>query len=65
MKDDAMMMQANQIWSLLDDMAENHPLGYKVFVKNQMNREQYEYKPPVAKICIKAHSMVVIRSYRY
>ena len=61
MNDAEMMKQANQMWSMLDEMAENDPKGYKEFINTQRAKEKIESMPPIANMCIKARSKVVIR----
>lgn len=49
----AALSQVNQLWSLLDDMAENNPDDYKVFIERQM-RDRAEYlSPPEPHSCLR------------
>ena len=58
---EAMMKQAQQIWSMLDDMAENDPKAYRKFI-DQQNAEQKKFmKPPEPHMCVQT-SMIVSKT---
>ena len=53
-----MMQQAQHIWSMLDDMAENDPKAYRRFIEKQ-KAEQKEYmSPPEPHMCVRTQMIV-------
>ena len=55
-----MMQQAQHIWSMLDDMAENDPKAYRRFIEKQ-KAEQKEYmSPPEPHMCVRTQMIVSV-----
>ena len=52
MEDSKMTAQASQIWSMLDDMAENNPSAYRKFIDKQMKEGRELNKPPKSHMCV-------------
>ncbi|KAK3107152.1 hypothetical protein FSP39_008233 [Pinctada imbricata] len=49
---DSMMKQAQNIWTMLDEMAENNPQAYQKFI-NEKTKKGMEYmKPPEPHMCV-------------
>lgn len=50
-----LLAQASQLWTLLDDMAENCPEGYRQFMQQQLNSARECFAPPEPHLCLQAH----------
>ncbi len=62
--DDSMMNQAQQIWSMLDDMSQNDPQAYRKFIDKQLKEGREAMKPPEPNMCIKTR-IIVSTSYMF
>ncbi|GFO29876.1 pih1 domain-containing protein 2 [Plakobranchus ocellatus] len=49
---EGMSAQAQQIWSMLDDMAENDPAAYRKFIERQMKEGKEYMAPPDPHMCV-------------
>ncbi|WAR04668.1 PIHD2-like protein [Mya arenaria] len=49
---EAMMQKASHIWSMLDDMADSDPSGYKKFIDKQMMERKEFMSPPEPHMCV-------------
>ena len=49
---DAMLNQAQHIWSMLDEMATASPETYQKFIKKQLKDGQEVMKPPNPHMCV-------------
>nr|CAJ82634.1 novel protein [Xenopus tropicalis] len=47
-----MLAQVNQLWSMLDDMAENSPESYQKFIQRHMKEGKEFMTPPEPNLCI-------------
>lgn len=54
----AALNQVNQFWTMLDDMAQNHPDKYKTFIERQMRHTAEYFSPPEPNICLRASVQV-------
>ena len=55
---ESMMKQAQNIWTMLDEMAENDPASYRKFI-NQKTKEGKEYmQPPEPHMCVETLMLV-------
>lgn len=52
MGDPQTMTQASQIWSMLDDMAENNPTAYRKFIDKHMKEGKEMNAPPKPHMCV-------------
>ena len=52
MGDAQTMTQASQIWSMLDDMAENNPSAYRKFIDKQLKEGKEMNAPPKPHMCV-------------
>ncbi|XP_058049955.1 PIH1 domain-containing protein 2 [Ahaetulla prasina] len=50
---DEMLTKATQLWSMLDDMAENNPKSYRHFMQQQLKEANLHYAPPEPCLCLK------------
>ena len=55
---ESMMQQAQQVWSMLDDMANNDPKAYKAFIDKQMVERNNFMEAPQPHMCVKTEMMV-------
>ena len=55
---DSMMQQAQHVWSMLDDMANNDPAAYKKFIDKQMAEKKEFMAPPEPHMCIQTQMTV-------
>lgn len=55
---DSMMKQAQQVWSMLDDMAENDPQAYKAFIDKQAAERKEFMAPPETHMCVQTQMVV-------
>jgi hypothetical protein len=55
---ESMMQQAQQVWSMLDDMADNDPGAYKAFIDKQMAERNNFMAPPEPHMCVKTEMVV-------
>lgn len=55
---DSMMKQAQQVWSMLDDMAENDPQAYKAFIDKQAAERKEFMAPPEPHMCVQTQMVV-------
>ena len=60
MHPDQMMQQAQQIWKMLDDMAENDPAAYRKFIDKQMADGKESMKPPKPHMCVQTKIQVTV-----
>ena len=58
MSPDQMMQQAQQIWKMLDDMAESDPAAYRKFIDKQMEEGKESMKPPEPHMCVQTKILV-------
>jgi len=49
---ESMMNQAQHVWSMLDDMANNDPGAYKAFIDKQMEEKKEFMSPPEPHMCV-------------
>ncbi|XP_045207538.2 PIH1 domain-containing protein 2-like [Mercenaria mercenaria] len=61
---DAMMRQAQQVWSMLDDMADNDPKAYKAFIDKQASERKEFMAPPESCMCVQTQ-MVKPKSVKF
>lgn len=47
------MRQAQQVWSMLDDMADNDPAAYRAFIEKQKKERDSFMAPPEPHMCVK------------
>ncbi|XP_070621953.1 PIH1 domain-containing protein 2 isoform X2 [Erythrolamprus reginae] len=50
---DEMLTKATQLWTMLDDMAENNPKSYCHFMQQQLKEAKQHYAPPEPWLCLK------------
>ncbi|KAH3699174.1 PIH1 domain-containing protein 2-like [Dreissena polymorpha] len=50
---ESVMQQAQQVWSMLDDMADNDPRAYKKFIDKQMAERKEFLSPAEPHMCVK------------
>ena len=48
-----MQSKANQIWKMLDEMAESNPASYRDFIEKKMEEAKTFFQKPAACVCIK------------
>ncbi|XP_060551014.1 PIH1 domain-containing protein 2 isoform X2 [Pantherophis guttatus] len=48
-----MLTKATQLWTMLDDMAENNPKSYRHFMQQQLKEAKQHYAPPEPYLCLK------------
>ncbi|XP_015668070.1 PIH1 domain-containing protein 2 isoform X1 [Protobothrops mucrosquamatus] len=48
-----MLSKATQLWTMLDDMAENNPGSYRQFMQQQLKEAKQHYAPPEPWLCLK------------
>lgn len=48
-----MLSKATQLWTMLDDMAENNPGSYRQFMQQQLKEAKQHYAPPEPRLCLK------------
>ena len=46
MERESLLKQADHMWKMLDNMAENNPEGYQRFIKKQLQEGSTHFKPP-------------------
>ncbi|KAG8569339.1 hypothetical protein GDO81_014376 [Engystomops pustulosus] len=49
---DQMLSQVNQLWSVLDDMAENNPQSYQKFIQRHLEEGKEFMAPPEPHLCL-------------
>lgn len=52
MERDSLLRQADHMWKMLDNMAENNPEGYQRFIKKQLQEGSAHFKPPEPVFCL-------------
>jgi len=52
MERDSLLRQADHMWKVLDNMAENNPEGYQRFIKKQLQEGSAHFKPPEPVFCL-------------
>ena len=52
MERDALFKQADHMWKMLDNMAEQDPEGYQRFIKKQLEEGATNLKPPQPVFCL-------------
>lgn len=52
MDKESLLRQADHMWKILDNMAENNPEGYQHFIKKQMQEGSANFKPPEPVFCL-------------
>ena len=52
MERDALLKQADHMWKMLDNMAEQDPEGYQRFIKKQLEEGATNLKPPQPVFCL-------------
>ncbi|KAJ7304942.1 hypothetical protein JRQ81_010634 [Phrynocephalus forsythii] len=50
-----MLAKATQLWTMLDDMAENSPESYYQFMRRQLKDAREYYAPPEPYLCLRTH----------
>lgn len=55
---ESMMQQAQHIWSMLDDMAENDPKAYRRFIEKQKAEHKEYMSPPEPHMCVQTQMIV-------
>lgn len=55
---ESMMNQAQQVWTMLDDMAENDPKAYKAFIDKQMQERKEFMSPAEPHMCVQTWMVV-------
>ena len=58
LSDEAMRRQAQQIWTMLDDMSQRDPAAYRAFIDKHMKEGKEAMKPPTPHMCISTHILV-------
>ncbi len=53
-----MATQAQHIWKMLDDMADNNPAAYRKFIDKQLQDGRDQMKPPEPHMCVLAKQVV-------
>ena len=56
--DDDMKVQAQHIWSMLDDMANKDPSAYRKFIDKQIKEGKEHMKPPEPHMVVQTRIMV-------
>ncbi|NWW88419.1 PIHD2 protein, partial [Rhynochetos jubatus] len=59
--EDAALAEAAQLWSLLDEMAENDPQAYRRFLRQQRDEAEQLCAPPEPRLCLRARPAVGAR----
>ncbi|XP_030633918.1 PIH1 domain-containing protein 2 [Chanos chanos] len=49
----AVLQQVNQFWSMLDDMSQNNPEGYRTFIERQLREGTEYHSPPQPNACLR------------
>ena len=49
---ESLLRQADHLWKMLDNMAENNPEGYQRFIKKQLQEGSEHLKPPEPVFCL-------------
>uniref|UniRef100_A0A8D2Q763 PIH1 domain-containing protein 2 n=1 Tax=Varanus komodoensis TaxID=61221 RepID=A0A8D2Q763_VARKO len=49
-----MLAKVTQLWTMLDDMAESNPEGYRQFMREQLKDVKQYYAPPEPFLCLEA-----------
>ena len=49
---ESLLRQADHLWKMLDNMAENDVEGYQHFIKKQLQEGSQHLKPPEAVFCL-------------
>lgn len=57
---DSMMNQAQHVWSMLDDMAENDPKAYRKFIDKQMQERKEFLSPAEPHMCVQTWMVVSV-----
>ncbi|EDV25634.1 uncharacterized protein TRIADDRAFT_23555 [Trichoplax adhaerens] len=57
MNKDNLMQQAQHVWTMLDEMAENNPDGYRRFMEKQMKDAKQHIKSPEPAFSIKVNTL--------
>ena len=55
---ESMMQQAQHIWSMLDDMADNDPKAYRRFIEKQKAEQKEHMSPPEPHMCVRTQMTV-------
>ena len=53
MERESLLRQADHMWKMLDNMAENNPEGYQRFIKKQLGEGSAHFKPPEPVFCLR------------
>lgn len=48
-----LLQQAQHVWTMLDELAENNPDGYRRFMEKQMKDAAHHMKPPEPAFSVK------------
>lgn len=54
-----LLQQAQQVWNMLDDLADNDPQGYQRFIQKQTADYKEMTAPPQPYMCVKTHFQVL------
>lgn len=55
---ESMSKQAQHIWGMLDDMADNDPSAYKKFIERQLKEGKEYMAPPDPHMCVQVMLLV-------
>lgn len=55
---ESLLNQAQNVWTMLDEMAENNPDKYKEFIDKQMKEAKEYMKPPEPDMCVQTTLLV-------
>lgn len=55
---ESLLNQAQNVWSMLDEMAESSPEKYKEFIDKQMKEAKEYMKPPEPNMCVQSSLQV-------
>ena len=59
---ESLLSQAQNVWTMLDEMAEDSPEKYKEFMEKQRQEAKEYMKPPVPNMCIQTMLQVTCQS---
>lgn len=59
---ESLLNQAQNVWSMLDEMAESSPEKYKEFIDKQMKEAKEYMKPPEPNMCVQSSLQVLCTS---
>lgn len=62
---DVLHKQADNVWKMLDDMAESNPEAYKDFIDKILKEGSNSYKAPEPSFCVSTVLVSIYYGYRY